>query len=106
MGLVIDIGLLVACVVLAFIAFAPTVVQHALRFLSDPLQRKTKADTHTIVIAIDALYHRAEQLTQEAENFAAGTSGEYKRAHVFAKLIKEFPDRAKRDIGQVIEAVL
>lgn len=36
-------------------------------------------------------------------NSAVGTSGEYKRHQVYAKLLKKFPDLPKRDIGLAIE---
>ena len=52
----------------------------------------------------DALLARTAVLVQEAEALAA--SGEYKRHVVYARLIKEFPSRLKRDIAFAIEQVL
>lgn len=104
--MIVNLALVVACIVLAFLAFAPAAMPHAWRFLADQFTTKEPQLLHTITIAKDDLYFRAEQLVLEAEGFAFGTSGEYKRTHVYAKLIKEFPGRAKREISQAIEAVL
>lgn len=57
-------------------------------------------------IPVDDLWLRARALTKDAESFAPGTSGDYKRAHVYAQLQREFPSRSLRALAQVIEAVL
>lgn len=101
-----NLALVVACIIIAILVFTPTAMPHAYRFLADQFTTKEPQLLHTITIAKDDLYFRAEQLVLEAEGFAFGTSGEYKRTHVYAKLIKEFPGRAKREISQAIEAVL
>jgi hypothetical protein len=47
----------------------------------------------------------ARALTQKADGFEAGTSGEYKRAWCFGKLCKAFPG-AKRAAALAIELEL
>lgn len=49
------------------------------------------------------VYKRALELCRGAETFAPGTSGEYKRHQVYSKLIKEFPEIARKDLGLIIE---
>lgn len=49
---------------------------------------------------------KAAQLIREAEGFAAGTSGEYKRHWVYAALLRDFPERRKRDLALLIEETL
>lgn len=60
---------------------------------------------HKIAAKIDVdpsdLRGRTVQLVQEAELLDA--SGEYKRHQVYARLIKEFPLAAKREIAFCIE---
>jgi hypothetical protein len=51
-----------------------------------------------------ALLARAEVLCFEQEATSSpGTSGEYKRHNVYARLIKEFPAISKREISKAIE---
>jgi hypothetical protein len=52
------------------------------------------------------VYIRAKALIGEAEGFAEGTSGEYKRHYVYAQLLKEFPEESRRNLGFLIEQVL
>lgn len=55
--------------------------------------------------APDPLDRRAADLVARAERLA-GTSGEYRRHWVYARLVKAFPDRPKRDAGMAIERAL
>jgi uncharacterized membrane-anchored protein YhcB (DUF1043 family) len=57
-----------------------------------------------VPIASCALQKRAAELTKAQENVDA--SGEYKRHVVYAQLLKEFPDEAKRKVSKAIEAAL
>jgi hypothetical protein len=51
-----------------------------------------------------ALLSRAEVLCFEQEaTSSSGTSGEYKRHNVYARLIKDFPAISKREISKAIE---
>lgn len=45
-------------------------------------------------------------LVDWASAMAPGTSGEYKRAQVYAKLLRAFPRNRKRDLSYAIEKVL
>ena len=55
----------------------------------------------------DALVTRARGLVTQAEQQAApGTSGEFKRHQVYARLLKNFPSRAKADCASAIEQVI
>lgn len=49
----------------------------------------------------DAVRLRTKALVEEANRFAPGTSGEYKRHQVYARLKKEFP--ATPHLGLLIE---
>lgn len=51
----------------------------------------------------DAVQREARQFVQWAEGFAPGTSGEYKRHAVYAKMIRAFPDTRRRDLALAIE---
>lgn len=42
-------------------------------------------------------------LVREAERMAAGTSGEYKRAWAYGRLLKTLPTTPKHEIGLAIE---
>jgi hypothetical protein len=53
-----------------------------------------------------SLYARTKELVRWADSFAAGTSGEYKRHQVYARLMKEFPELPKRSLGLAIELAL
>ena len=64
-------------------------------------------DTIEIHLLRDAYAHRARALVVGVEHAAAaGTSGEWKRHHVMARLRKEFPERSLREAAIIIEAVL
>ena len=52
----------------------------------------------------DALTKRAGALTRAIDTM--NVSGEYKRHHVYAQLLKEFPQTRKRDVGLAIEKSL
>lgn len=52
----------------------------------------------------DGLFQRAVVLVRDADKLDG--SGEAKRHQVYARLIKEFPARSKRDISLSIEAGL
>lgn len=52
----------------------------------------------------DPLDVRAKALVADVERLDA--SGEYKRHTVYARLLKEFPMRRKRDVGLAIETAL
>ena len=55
-------------------------------------------------IVESVLLPRTQQLVREIEQTAApGTSGEYKRHTVYARLAKEYPKLSKRDLGLAIE---
>jgi hypothetical protein len=45
-------------------------------------------------------------LAATAEQFADGTSGEYKRAWVYGKLLKKFPAHPKSTLGLTVELVV
>lgn len=54
----------------------------------------------------DPVAEDAAVLILEADGFAPGTSGEYKRHYVYARLQKTYPDVSKRRIALTIEQVL
>lgn len=45
----------------------------------------------------------ARDLVLRADLFSEGTSGEYKRHWVYARLLKTYPDVPKHTLGRVIE---
>ena len=49
---------------------------------------------------------RARELTQEWESKLGAGFGEAKRHQVYARLIKEFPEKSKRQLSAIIEAAL
>jgi hypothetical protein len=53
----------------------------------------------------DKLWERAVELTNAADSFI-DASGEYKRAKVYAQLIKDFPTMRRRDIALLIEVIM
>jgi len=51
-----------------------------------------------------AIVNRARELVHIADlRSAEGTTGEYKRHNVYSRLLKEFPEVPKRDVGLAIE---
>jgi hypothetical protein len=58
-----------------------------------------------LIVPADALLERATILTQ-AQRGIPGRAGEAKRHQVYARLIKEFPNRDHRDMARAIEAAL
>lgn len=65
--------------------------------------RLLAAQLGTVALSPDLML-RASVLTKEPA--AASLSGEAKRHQVYAKLIKEFPNESKRDLGLAIELAL
>ena len=57
-------------------------------------------------VADDAVRVEARRWVQWADGFAPGTSGEYKRHVVYAKLIHDFPAMRRRDLALAIEQVI
>ena len=53
----------------------------------------------------DPALWRVRELVSAQES-AGGPSGEYKRHQVYARLLKEFPERRKRDLAYLIELVI
>lgn len=54
-------------------------------------------------LANQELIKAAIPLVKAAEQFAAGTSGEFKRHWVYAQLVKQFPRHPKHEIGLRLE---
>ncbi len=54
----------------------------------------------------DAFITRVRELVSHAHGFAPGTSGQYKRDYVYSRLLKEFPEKVKAEIGLAIELVV
>lgn len=46
---------------------------------------------------------RARELVREAEALPGEPAGEWKRRYVYARLVKEFRDRPRREAGMAIE---
>lgn len=63
-------------------------------------------DVLTVPPLPPALMVTAAELVARAEQFADGTSGEYRRAWVFNKLLKRHPGVSKRTASLAIELVL
>lgn len=59
-----------------------------------------------VPVPLDPLDIAADSLTHQADQLADSPSGEYKRHWVYGKLIKQFPDRRRRDIALAIELAL
>lgn len=55
---------------------------------------------------LDAYVVRGRVLCDQQEQTRPGTSGEYKRHQVYARLLTEFPGVAKRDLALAIELAL
>ena len=53
----------------------------------------------------DPALWRVRALVKEQETMD-GPSGEYKRHQVYAKLLKEFPERRRRDLAYLIEVAI
>ena len=53
----------------------------------------------------DPALPRVRVLVRQQET-AGGPSGEYKRHQVYAKLLKEFPTRRKRELANLIEMAM
>lgn len=63
-------------------------------------------DVLTVPLLSPALRATAGELVARAEQFADGTSGEYRRAWVYGKLRKRHPDASKRAASLAIELAL
>jgi hypothetical protein len=66
-------------------------LRRVLRWLEPPLP-----DTNP-------MRQRARELVVQAEALPGEPSGEWKRRMVYSRLVKEFPDRPKREAGMAIE---
>jgi len=62
-------------------------------------------DPEIVIPVLDPVQALASQLITQA-NALMDTTGEYRRHWVYAKLIKAFPDRRKRDLSMAIEVAV
>jgi len=57
-------------------------------------------------VVVDPILARARVLTAEQDERWGDRDGEAKRHQVYSRLIKEFPDRQKRELARAIEDAL
>ena len=75
-----------------------------IRFLCWIIRKLRESEYAIALLSVnkDDLYKRAYELVLRYDGIP-DVSGEYKRHVAYAQLIKEFPDRDKRDIALAIE---
>jgi len=82
-------------------------MKHLLSRLASWVLRCCGCSLLPLLPEVQKVVRRARVLCAEQdERCALGTSGEYKRHEVYARLLKEFPEVRKRNVALAIEVAL